>query len=87
MLVALNRSHMESGFTKPSQDSAYALPLHPLTVAVNTTVSTRCESQTPGMRSESVLIIGQEEYFVPREFPEELSTRTADERKPSIDRV
>ncbi|KAM5531450.1 hypothetical protein V8D89_014907 [Ganoderma adspersum] len=81
VLVALNRSHMESGFTRPSQDSVYALPLHPLTVAVNTTVSTRCDSQTPGMRSESVLVIGQEEYFVPRDFPEDFSTHTTEERK------
>ncbi len=74
---------MENGFKAPTQRShgIYCLPLAPLTVAVNTTVTTHCDSQSRG-RSNSVrvLVIGEEE-FPSKDGLEGSSTFTIEERK------
>ncbi|KAM5545305.1 hypothetical protein V8D89_000918, partial [Ganoderma adspersum] len=41
VLLALDRSHMESGFMKTEDTGYYRLPPHPLTVVVDTVVTTR----------------------------------------------
>ncbi len=83
MIVALNRSHIENGFTKTSQSSAYALPLRLLTVAVDTTVTTHCDNQPRGRSdSERVLVIGEEDFRSgDPDSPEDSSTYAAEERK------
>ncbi len=81
VVVALSRAHIEDGpgFTstsRSSERSVYRLPLRPLTIAVNTTVTTRCDSQPRG-RSERAVVIG-EEGSEPKDGPEGSSTHTAE---------
>ena len=80
MLLALNGSHIENGFMKTSQTSAYSLqPLHPLAVTVNTTVTTRRDNRCRGS-PEWVLGAGEDE--IPSEDgPEVSGAHTTEERK------
>ena len=77
--MALNRSHIENGFTKGSQGSVDRLPLRPVTVAVNTIVTTRCDSQSRE-RSGRMLVVGGRDFHV-GDGPDGSSTYTADEPK------
>ena len=61
VLVALNRSHFENGFTDTTQSSVDRLPLCPVAVAVNTTVTTRCDNRSPE-RPNSMLVIGKQDF-------------------------
>ena len=71
VLVALNRSHIETAFTRSTPSSFSHLPLRPLTVAVNTTVTTLSDNQHRGGFNRVLVIDG----------PEGSSTHTTDEQK------
>lgn len=77
----MKRSHIENGFKTPAQSGVDDLPLRPLTVAVNTTVARRCDSDShPRGEEERALIIG-EDRFQRKDRPEDSSTHTMEERK------
>ena len=66
ILVALNRSHMESGLIKATESSLSAtVPLRQLTITVDTAVTTRCDMGRQS-GSETVLAI-REETFAPED--------------------
>ena len=61
VLMALNRSHFENGFMDTTQSSVGRLPPCPVAVAVNTTVTTRCDNRSPE-RSDSMLVISKQDF-------------------------
>ena len=77
MLVALNRSHVESGLATTSQTSSNP-SLHPLAVRIERSVTSRCDHQP--QRESAVLFIG-ERHFGTRDCVEDSSTHTSDEGK------
>ena len=77
MLVALNRSHVESGLTTSIQISSNP-SLHPLAVRIDRTVTSRCDHQPE--RESAVLFIG-ERHFGTRDRTEDSSTHTSDDGK------
>ncbi|PIL28495.1 hypothetical protein GSI_08533 [Ganoderma sinense ZZ0214-1] len=69
ILVAINRSHMEKGFMNLQANQSTGLnatlPLHRITVTVDTAVTTRCDFGSNGS-SDPVLDLG-EQKLVPEE--------------------